>query len=91
VRGWQWAVENPQEIGRLVKKRKPDADEAYNSAAMTAAIPLIHTGSNHIGWMTADDWRNTIDLLHQYREIDTLVDPDDVFTMEFLHRIYGRQ
>ncbi len=89
LRGWQWAVENPEEAGPLALRYDPTLDAAHQAAMMEASVPLIHTGEDHIGWMREEVWRGTHDILLEQGLVDGPVDVDEVYTMRFLHTIYG--
>jgi NitT/TauT family transport system substrate-binding protein len=87
LRGWRWAVENPQEAGPLALKYDPKLDAAHQVAMMEAQIPLVHTGEDQIGWMRAEVWQETHDILLKQGLLAGPVDVDKVYTMEFLQRI----
>ena len=89
LRGWRWAVENPQEAGLLALKYDPALDAAHEAAMMEASVPLVHTGEDQIGWMREEVWQGTHDILLEQEILDEPVDVDEVYTMEFLHKIYG--
>jgi NitT/TauT family transport system substrate-binding protein len=89
LRGWQWAVENPEEAGPLALEYDPTLDAADQTVIMEASVPLIHTGEDHIGWMRAEVWQGMHEMLLEQGILDEPVDLDKVYTMEFLHEIYG--
>jgi NitT/TauT family transport system substrate-binding protein len=89
LRGWQWAVENPEKAGPLALKYDPTLDAAHQVAIMEASVPLIHTGEDHIGWMRAEVWQGMHEMLLEQGILDEPVDLDKVYTMEFLHETYG--
>ena len=89
LRGWRWAVENPEDVGRLVLKFDPAADEAHQRDVMLASLPLIHTGEDQVGWMRADLWDGMHQILLEHGILDEVVDLDKVYTMEFLQKIYS--
>jgi NitT/TauT family transport system substrate-binding protein len=89
LRGWQWAIENPAEAGPLALKYDPTLDAADQTIIMEASVPLIHTGQDHIGWMRAEIWQGMYEMLLEQGLLAGPVDMDKVYTMEFLHEIYG--
>ena len=89
LRGWQWAIENPELAGPLALKYDPTLDAAQQAAQMEASVPLVHTGEDHIGWMREEVWQGTYDILLEQGLLDEPVDVDRVYTMEFLQKIYG--
>jgi NitT/TauT family transport system substrate-binding protein len=56
LKGWTYAVENPAAIGAIVQKYKLDTDRELESAKITASLPLVNTGQDHIGWMKPEVW-----------------------------------
>ena len=91
LRGWRWAVENPEEAGPLALEYDPTLDAAHQVAMMEASVPLAHTGEDQIGWMRAEVWQGTHDILLEQGLLAGPVDVDEVYTMEFLQRIYGEE
>lgn len=91
LRGWQFAIENPSAAGAMAAAYKDDADPSLESAKMEASVPLIHTGSDQIGWMRPDRWQKIHETLLQQGVLSAPVDIDSLYTMEFLHTIYGEQ
>ncbi len=89
LKGWTFAVENPQSIGSLVTIYNPKADATFETASMSAAIPYVNTGIDHIGWMKPDDWANMLQTMRAEGEVTTSLDIKDVYTMEFIQKIYG--
>ncbi len=89
LKGWTYAVENPDAVGAMVLQYNPEADVALETTKMNASLPLIHTGEDQIGWMRADVWQEMHDILLEQGLMDEPVDLDQVYTMEFLQSIYG--
>ena len=58
---------------------------------MTASIPLINTGEDHIGWMKPDRWHGMEKILRQQGVLTKPLDITQVYTMQFLQEIYGKQ
>ena len=89
LRGWQWAIENAEEVGPLALEYDPALDAAQVAAQMAASIPFIHTGEHPIGWMQAEVWQGTYEMLLEQGLLDEPVNLDEVYTTQFLHGIYG--
>jgi NitT/TauT family transport system substrate-binding protein len=87
--GWADAVENPQAIGSMVTMYNSKADAAFESASMVASLPYINTGEDHIGWMKPDTWAGMLQTMQAEGEVKTTVDINNVYTMEFIQKIYG--
>lgn len=90
LKGWSYIIENPTEIGALIGKYKPDADQAREVAGMTASIPLINTGEDRIGWMKPDRWRAMENILRAQGVLNKPLDITQVYTMKFLQEIYAK-
>ncbi|GGK68074.1 ABC transporter substrate-binding protein [Amphritea balenae] len=89
LKGWEWAVENSEKVGELVKRHNPAVDRVMQNQAMAASIPLVHTGENRIGSMSPKVWENIASTLELSGVLEKGIDPVDVYTLEFLRRIYG--
>jgi ABC-type nitrate/sulfonate/bicarbonate transport system substrate-binding protein len=90
LRGWTYAVENPEAVGAFVQAYQPEADAGLEVARMTASIPLVNTGDDFIGWMKPEVWASMEQTL---REQGVLTEPlklEDVYTLQFLEEIYSR-
>jgi len=88
LRGWQWAIKNIEEAGMLSLKYDPAMDAAHQAAVMRTGSPLIYNGDGPIGSMRADVWQGMQQMLLEQGILVEPVEPDRVFTMEFLQKIY---
>jgi NitT/TauT family transport system substrate-binding protein len=86
--GWTYAVENPAAIGAMVQIYFPDATTDDQNARMTASIPLINTGEDHIGWMKPETWAGMEQTLSEQGVLTAPLDVTQVYTMQFLEEIY---
>jgi NitT/TauT family transport system substrate-binding protein len=89
LRGFTYAVENPDVVGSFVQAYEPEADASLESERMIASIPLVNTGEDFIGWMKGETWEEMEKTL---REQGVLTDPLDishVYTLQFLEEIYS--
>ena len=86
--GWTYAAENPTAIGSLVCHYKSDADVAHENAFMTASLPLINAGEDHIGWMRPEIWAGMETTLREQGVITQSLDVTQVYTLRFLTEIY---
>ena len=89
LRGWQWAIENPEEAGPLALKYDSTLDAALQAAIMEASVPLVYTGEDDIGWMRAEGWEGMYDVLLEQGLLAEPFDVHEAYTMEFLEGIYG--
>jgi NitT/TauT family transport system substrate-binding protein len=91
LRGWRWAIENPEEAGPLALAYDPTLDVEHLVAQMETSVPLIHTGEGQIGWMQDEVWEGMQEMLLEQAILDAPIDPGSVYSMEFLERIYAGQ
>jgi NitT/TauT family transport system substrate-binding protein len=89
LKGWTYAVENPETVGAFVQKYKPDADVDLEVAKMAASIPLVNTGEDYIGWMKLEMWEGMEQTLREQGVLINSLDLAQVYTMQFLEEIYG--
>jgi NitT/TauT family transport system substrate-binding protein len=90
LKGWKYALENPEAIGPFIEKYAPDANADLESEKMTASIPLINTGEDHIGWMKRETWDAMEQTLRAQGDLKQPLKVDDVYTLQFLEEIYGK-
>lgn len=89
-KGWTYIIENPTEIGALVKKYKPNTNQTVELAGMAASVPLVNTGEDHIGWMKPDRWRDMEKILREQGVLNKPLDITQVYTMQFLQEISNK-
>ncbi len=89
LKGWTDAVEHPSTAGPLVAAYLPHTDAALEVAEMTASLPLINTGEDHIGWMKPEIWAGMARILRAQHLLARPLDITQVYSMRFLHAIYG--
>lgn len=56
VKGWQYAIEHPEETAGVVEKWQPEHDRAFHQTAFAALIPLVDTGIAPIASVDPDRW-----------------------------------
>jgi len=85
-KGYQYAIEHPDEAADLALKYDKTLDVAFQRASMQAEIPLIDTGDVPIGTMDSPVWQNTNDILLQQGLIKSPVDLSTLFTNKFVEK-----
>ena len=85
-KGYQYAIEHPDEAADLALKYDKTLDVAFQRASMQAEIPLIDTGDAPIGTMDGPVWQNTNDILLQQGLIKSPVDLSTLFTNKFVDK-----
>ena len=91
LRGWTYAIENPDEVGEWVASYQPGADTALENQRMLAMLPLVHTSVDRIGWMRDEVWQEMHQTLLEQGVLDEPVDVGQVYTMAFLQKVYGEE
>jgi len=89
LKGWRYAIENPAEAVDMTLQHDPTLTRDRQVRMMETQMPLIHTGQDQIGWMRAEVWQGMHDILLEHGLLDEPLDLDEVYTMEFLQKVYG--
>ena len=85
LRGWEYAVEHPQEAAEIVLKYDESGIQtlSHQLSMMEEIGKLVSLPLRPIGYTDRDDVRRTIDTLLSYGVLSQAVQPEDVFTNEF--------
>jgi NitT/TauT family transport system substrate-binding protein len=85
LRGWQYAIENPEEAANIVLKYDKSGVQTleHQLSMMREIAKLVQVNLRPIGYSDRADVRRTIDTLYSYKILDTQVNPDSVFTNDF--------
>lgn len=90
LKGWTYALENPENVASFIKKYSSSADAGLESDKMLASIPLVNTGEDHIGWMKKETWEEMTQILRAQGDLKQPLNVEDVYTMQFLEELYGK-
>jgi NitT/TauT family transport system substrate-binding protein len=89
LKGWRYAIANPDEAVDTTLKYAEIKDREYQTDMFTALTPLVYTGKDHIGWMEARVWRNMHRILvDQHILKGSIKALDKIYTLQFLRKIY---
>ena len=88
--GWRYAIENQAEAVDITLQYNATLRKDRQMRMMASQTPLIHTGEASIGWMKKSVWEEMQEKLKPESPSDKKLEIGNVFTMEFLHRIYGK-
>lgn len=82
LRGWQYAVDNPEEAADIVLKYDESGVQTrgHQLSMMNEIAKLVVLPVRPLGFTDRDSVRRTIDTLLSYGVIDGPVAPEDVFT-----------
>lgn len=84
IKGYQQAIESPQDAVNQTVKYASDLNPEFELASMQAEIPLIDTGNAPIGFMDDAVWQNTQDILIEQGYLNSQVDISTVYTNKFV-------
>ncbi len=90
MRGWQFALENPVAAVNIVLKHdKAGVATFEHQKTMMAQIALLVKGAENdkIGYTDPERLSKMIDLLVQYKVLESPMDPETVYTMEFIRQV----
>ncbi len=88
LKGWTFAIENPNLAAPMVSKYNPQADLQHETDQLTASIPLINTGEDFIGWMNPDIWAGMEKTMREQGLLTKPFDLSQAYTLQFLEQIY---
>lgn len=88
MNGWRYAIENQEETVDIVLRYTTDRERDHESYMLQQSIPLIHTGQSRLGIMEHSEWQNIREILKEQGLITNEVDLLDLYTNEFINRIY---
>ncbi len=83
-RGYQYAVEHPEEMAALALQYDDTLDESFQADSMQVEIPFIDTGDVPIGTMDAAVWQSTMDIMVAQGFIDAPLELETLYTNEFI-------
>ena len=89
MRGWTYASENQEEAANILRKYHPEVD-ATIARQEVAVVQQLATSdearTNGLGYMSLDKMRSTRDLVAAAFPLQRTVEPEELFTNEFLPR-----
>ena len=90
LRGWEFALKNPEEAIEIMAKHRPEIDKPVLLANLKLIIDLFRTErykQNGIGWVDDKKMADSITIISQYRDLKVNMKPAEVYTNEFLTKI----
>ena len=88
LRGWTYAIENPEEMPEMIKQYNPNANLEVELGRMYATVPLVYTGEDYIGWMDPGVWKDMEKTMRKQGLIVEPLDAAQAYTMQFIEGIY---
>lgn len=89
LKGWKDAIGDTEAAVETTLKYVKIKDHDLQSTMMNSQVPLIHTGEDQIGWMKDEEWQMMYEILLEQKIINAPIDYQDLYTMEFVNKIYG--
>ena len=84
IKGYQHAIESPQDAVDQTVKYASDLNPEFELASMKVEIPLIDTGNAPIGFMDDSVWQNTQNILIEQGYLNSPVDISTVYTNKYV-------
>lgn len=84
MKGYQYAIENPEEVAGIALKYDPSLDLTYQQEVMKAQIPFIDTGDAPMGTMDENVWNTTQEILLEFGLISEPIDLNTIYTNKFV-------
>jgi NitT/TauT family transport system substrate-binding protein len=88
LKGWTYALENPETAISMLLKVEPKADKVIESEKMVVSLPFINTGEDHIGWMKAEVWSGMEKTLREQGILSQSLDVSQIYDLQFLEEVY---
>jgi NitT/TauT family transport system substrate-binding protein len=90
LRGWQYAVEHPEEAASIVLKYDETGiqTQEHQLSMMNEIAKLVRVSVRPLGYTDRSDVRRMIDTLMHYQVLSGPVQPEDVYTNEFWDQIH---
>lgn len=91
LQGWKEAFTNPEAAAKIVFDAYQPAGSVQQQIEELNLFRMLATlgeGKKFLGWMEERIWQKGIETLSESQQIDRTIPAQDVFTMEFLDKIY---
>lgn len=87
LKSWQYAIDRPDEavaaFGKVTDKPKTSVVQQQLKTTLTL-LATPRTKGKPLGWMSSDDWRETIGFLEEYGGVPKGMAPERIFTNAFV-------
>lgn len=87
LRGWKWAVLNPEKAAKILVKYGNMLEEDRETIGIKTQKNIVITKDTQkkgVGWMTAERWALSQDILFKQGILKKRIPVSDLFTLEFL-------
>jgi NitT/TauT family transport system substrate-binding protein len=90
MRGYAWAIKNPEAAADDFAKSYPESNRDVVLAQWKVSLPFVLTEtakSKGLGYIDDGKMQATLDVIRSYKSIDPSLKPGDVYTMKFLPKV----
>lgn len=87
VKGYEFAIENPEEAAQILIEAEPDLDPELVKRSQEWLSPRYQDDAERFGIQERDRWQKFADFLLENEIINEAVDVDQAFTNDFLPEI----
>ncbi len=88
MRGLQFAIDNPEEAVAFNEEFRPGAEKPEQALAeLETSLPLITPPGSEgdpLGYMPPEEWDQSLELLSEYGNLETIPESTEVYTNEFV-------
>jgi NitT/TauT family transport system substrate-binding protein len=89
AQGWQDVIDDPDGAAELTLQYNDGLDLEAQRRRLQASLPLINPAGSRPVMMQPDVWESTHNIMLEQGLLDEPLDIDEVYTLEFLDRIYA--
>src|SRR5215468_1575774 len=86
-RGWQYTFDNREEAAEIFLKHAPAFNKEIALLEINGTMTILRTKNTEgkpLGWSSADDWKDTQNLLEQFAKLKPQADLSVYYTNSFL-------
>lgn len=87
AQGWEAAIDDPDAAVEAIAAAVPDTNKNLRLEELMVDLTLLHTEGNEdapFGFNEPEDWERTLDLMREYRDLETDKVASDFYTNEYL-------
>ena len=84
VKGYQFAIENPQEAAEILLEEVPELDTALVHASQVFLAQEYQKDASYWGYQSLETWERYNQWLYENGFIDTMIDSEAAFTNRFV-------
>jgi len=83
--GWKWAIENPKQVGDIIKNFNPQASKEMENAIFSLTAPLLKPDKGKpLGYMDEKLWEETQKIMLESGQLKKRIDIKKAFTNGYI-------